>query len=90
MTCEMDDYSLAQLGRAITFAPRHSGVHVWRTFVRTRDLEVAAHAKSGFANDLPLVSPVALSETFGQRVTPNLLRIVTAGLTQKVPDELFV
>ena len=44
----------------------------------TRELEVAAHAKSGFANDLPLVSPVALSETFGQRVTPNLLRIVTA------------
>ena len=44
----------------------------------TRELEVAAHAKSGFANDLPLVSPVALSETFGPRVTPNLLRIVTA------------
>lgn len=44
----------------------------------TRELEVAAHAKSGFANDLPLVSPVALSETFRERVTPNLLRIVTA------------
>ncbi|HUR48511.1 MAG TPA: FtsX-like permease family protein [Acidimicrobiales bacterium] len=44
----------------------------------TRDLVVAAHAKSGFANDLPLISPVALAEIFGPRVTPNLLRIVTA------------
>jgi len=44
----------------------------------TRELEVVAHAKSGFAHDLPLVSPVALKETFGDRVTPNLLRIVTS------------
>ena len=44
----------------------------------TRELKVAAHAKSGFANDLPLISPAALSETFGERVTPNLVRIVTS------------
>lgn len=44
----------------------------------SRELEVVAHAKSGFAHDLPLVSPIALRDTFGERVTPNLLRIVTS------------
>jgi putative ABC transport system permease protein len=41
----------------------------------TKDLEVFAHSKSGFANDLPLVAPAVLTEMFGDRVTPNLLRI---------------
>ncbi len=58
------------LGERVTLRDPLSGA--------TRELEVVAHAESGFANDLPLISPVALSETFGQRVTPNLIRIVTA------------
>ena len=45
---------------------------------RTRELKVAAHSEAGFGNRLPLVSPVALREVFGERVTPNVLRIVTA------------
>jgi hypothetical protein len=32
----VDQYSLAQLGRAITRARRPDSVRVWRTFVRTR------------------------------------------------------
>jgi hypothetical protein len=32
----VDQYSLAQLGRAITRARRHDSIRVWRTFVRTR------------------------------------------------------
>lgn len=44
----------------------------------TRELEVIAHSKSGFANDLPLVAPQVLQELYGDRVTPNLLRIATA------------
>ena len=31
-----DDYSLAELGRAIAHAPRRDNVPVWRAFIRTR------------------------------------------------------
>ncbi len=41
----------------------------------TKDVEVFAHSKSGFGNDLPLVAPALLNELFGERVTPNLIRI---------------
>ncbi|MBW3536890.1 MAG: ABC transporter permease [Actinobacteria bacterium] len=43
----------------------------------TRELEVIAHSKSGFANDLPLVAHPLLAEMYGDRLTPNLLRIDT-------------
>lgn len=43
----------------------------------TRELEVIAHSKSGFANDLPLVARPLLAEMYGDRLTPNLLRIDT-------------
>ena len=44
----------------------------------TKKLRVAAHSKSGFANLLPLVAPSVLSDLYGDRVTPNLLRIDVA------------
>ena len=43
---------------------------------KTRDLRVAAISESGFGNRLPLMSERTLRELFGDRLSPNNLRVV--------------
>lgn len=62
--------SVPAIGSNVTVRDPFSG--------RERELKVAAHSEAGFGNRLPLVSPASLREVFGERVTPNVLRIVTA------------
>ena len=41
-----DDYSLADLGRAIAYAPRKDILPVWRAFVRTRGQQFVRETKT--------------------------------------------
>ena len=46
LTTEVDEVSLAMLGRAIAYAPRRDGMQVWRAFLRSRGDHVIAHDRT--------------------------------------------